>query len=144
MRKTYSKKDIKQFLATHRFAEEFINKKSLVVEENDILFVDKKPFFRRFEDKWVPSLELLQEKRFILPKVVVDKGTPPFIAKGADLMRPGIVSCEEFPKDAVVVIVDEVHDFPIATGRAMLSSEDIINAKEGKVIKIIFNLQSKF
>lgn len=144
MRKTYSKKEIKQFLSSHSYAEELMDKKSSVIEENNSLFVDKKPFFRKYEDSWIPSLELLQEKLNILPKVIVDKGTPPFIAKGADLMRPGIVSCEEFEKDSLVVIIDEVHNFPIATGKSLFSSNEIMTSKEGKMIKIIFNLQSKF
>ena len=139
MRKQYSKKEIKEFLAAYPYADGFMDKKSQVVEEDNKLLVSGKIAFRKVADAWIPSLELLKEHP-VLPKVVVDKGTPPFIAKGADLMRPGIVSCEEFEKEAVVMIVDEVHSFPLATGRAMFSSVELMTQEGGKVIKIIHNL----
>ena len=96
MRKQYSKKEIKEFLRTHSEAESFLDKKSNVIEEDDKLMLDGELIYRKHEDMWVPSLELLRKEPKLLPTIVIDKGTPPFILKGADLMRPGIVSCEEF------------------------------------------------
>lgn len=141
MRKQYSKKEIKQFIEDHPEANSFLDKKSNLVEEDDTLILDGKPIYRKVEGSWIPSLELLRE-RAVLPRIVVDKGTPPFIAKGADLMRPGVVSCQDFEKGAVVVIVDEVHNFPLATGKAMFSSVELMSKEGGKVVKILFNLQS--
>jgi len=142
MRKTYSKKEIKKFLEKHPYAKEFMNKKSQVVEEDDKLFVEGDVCFRKYEDEWIPSLELLRKKK-ILPAVTVDKGTPPYIAKGADLMRPGIVSCEEFEEGALVVIIDETHHYPLATGKALYSSKEIMEKHEGKMVKIIHNLRTE-
>ena len=142
MRKQYSKKEIKAFLQQHPYAEEFTDKKSQVVEEDDTLNIDGKVAFRKHQRGWIPSLELLKERK-ILPEIVVDKGTPPYIAKGADLMRPGIISCEEFEEGAVVAIVDETHHFPLATGEAMFSSADIMAKDGGKVVRILHNLTSR-
>lgn len=141
MRKQYSKKDIRLFLDAHAYAQDLMGKKSRVVEEDGKLFVDGKVCFRSHEESWIPSLELLREHP-VLPKIVVDKGTPPFIVKGADLMRPGVVSCEQFEKDALVMVVDEVHGFPLATGKALFSSEELMAQDAGKVVKIMHNLAS--
>lgn len=142
MRKQFSKKDIKGFLLERPEATKFMHKKSMVIEEDNQITIDGEVAFRKDKESgdWILSLELLREHKEILPKVVVDKGTPPFIAKGADLMRPGILYCELFEKDAVVVIIDEVHGFPLATGRTMFSSEELMQKDTGKVIKIIHNL----
>ena len=142
MRKQFSKKDIKQFLSLHPQAEGFMDKKSRVIEESDSITVDDMVVYRKEQSsqEWILSLECLRKYPDLLPKVVVDKGTPPFIAKGADLMRPGIVSCDSFDKFEVVVIVDEVHGFPLATGRTMFSSDDLLAKDGGKVVKIIHNL----
>ncbi|MBW2982840.1 RNA-binding protein [Candidatus Woesearchaeota archaeon] len=141
MRKRFSKRDIRDFLQAHPYAELFVSKKSDVVQEDHKLFVDGKVRFRRHGERWIPSLELLREQE-VLPKVVVDKGAPPFILKGADLMRPGVVECDEFSKGDVVVVVDEVHGYPLATGEALLSSGELLEKDEGKVIKILHNLKS--
>lgn len=119
-----------------------MDKKSSVVEEDDKLYLSGELIYRKHQETWVPSLELLRKHNGLLPKVVVDKGTPPFILKGADLMRPGIVSCEDFEAGAIVVMVDEDHGFPIGTGVALFSSEDILAAKGGKVVKTLHNLTS--
>lgn len=141
MRKQYSKKEIKEFLSAHPYAEALMGKKSQVVEDDDKLFIEGDVAFRKHDEQWIPSLELLRDHP-VLPRVIVDKGAPPFILKGADLMRPGIVSCESFEKDAVVMIVDEVHGFPLATGQAMFSSEEVMAQEGGKVIRIIHNLNA--
>lgn len=141
MRKRFSKRDIKEFLQQHPYAESFVSKKSDVVQEDHRLFVDGEVRFRRHEDRWIPALELLRQQH-VLPKVVVDKGAPPFILKGADLMRPGVVSCEEFSEGDVVAVVDEVHGYPVATGEALVSSAELLEKDDGKVVKIIHNLKS--
>ena len=142
MRKQYSKKEIKEFVSAHPYAEDLMDKKSQVVEDDNKLFIEGLVAFRKFAEAWIPSLELLREHP-VLPKVVVDKGAPPFILKGADLMRPGIVSCEPFEQDAIVMIVDEVHGFPLATGQAMFSSAAMLAKDGGKVIRIVHNLKTE-
>jgi predicted RNA-binding protein (TIGR00451 family) len=144
MRRQFAKRDIKEFLERHPYAEGLLTVKSSVVEEDCRLLVDNRIAFRKADglDEWIPSLEILRAKPGILPVVVVDKGAPPFILKGADLMRPGVLSCEAFAKDAIVVLVDETHRFPLATGRALFSSDDLMGQSGGKVVKILHNLKS--
>jgi len=143
MRKTFSKKEIKQFIELHPKAESFMDKKSQVVQEDEKLFLNGELVYRLYEDAWVPALELLRKEKSLLPKIVVDKGTPPFIAKGADLMRPGVVSCEDFKAEEIIVIVDETHNFPLATGKPLYDSETLMGQEQGKVVQIIHNLKTE-
>ncbi len=139
MRKTLSKKEIKAFLEDHPEAAVVFSKKSFVVRDDDRLLLDDKPVFFFRAGRWLPSFELLREHKFF-PLVVVDSGTPPFLAKGADLMRPGVVSCEPFSKGSLVTIVDEVHRFPLAVGEALFSSDDLMNQEKGKVVSVLLRL----
>ena len=142
MRKQFSKKEIKELLSIHPEAESFMDKKSNVLQDDDKLLIDGNIIYRKHESFWIPSLELLRSHPDFLPKVIVDKGTPPFILKGADLMRPGIVSCDKFTKDDIVVMVDQEHSFPIGTGIALFSSDELMAQEGGKVVKTLHNLKT--
>lgn len=133
-RKQYSKSDIKQFLETHAFASNYIDKKSQVVEEGGVLFIQGDVFALRIQDTWVPSLHLLLKDVKLLPTVVVDKGAIKFVVNGADIMRPGIVRCDDFQEGAMVVIVDETVGKPLAVGQALLDSEALMAATGGKSV----------
>ncbi len=82
----------------------------------------------------IPTLKLLLENNF-LPKVTCDMGAVKFLCKGADLMKPGILNVEEFGKGSIVSVVDENNGKPIAICRALYSSEEIQDMKEGKVLE---------
>jgi PUA domain protein len=141
-RKQFSKSDIKKFLQKQPEAESIISKKSVVVQENNLLFVDDLLTFIQTNDKWFPSLKLFLKYPNIelLPKVIVDMGAVKFVVNGADVMRPGIVGVGSFNKDDFVVIVDENNDKPLAIGQALFSSEEMMNMKSGKVIKILHHV----
>jgi Predicted RNA-binding protein (contains PUA domain) len=81
---------------------------------------------------------LLQERSEIaLKKVVVDMGAVKFVANGADVMRPGIVSFDEnLAKDEIVLIVDERFGKSLAIGLALLSASELKATDKGKAIKI--------
>lgn len=136
-RKQLSKSDIKDLLSNNKILEKFIDKKSNVVLENNFLFINNKPLFFYHENKLIPSLKILLEGASILPKVVVDKGAIKFVVNGADIMRPGIVRCDEFTNNSIVVIIDETYGKPLAIGLVSLNSEELMKEKEGKVIKNI-------
>ena len=125
MRKQFSKSDIKQFLVEFPYVSEYMDKKSNVAQEDDALIINNEVLFLRIDNNWVPSLKLLL-KKILIPKVVVDKGAIRFVVNGADIMRPGITACDEFEKDTCVVIVDETVGRPIAVGKALLSSTDLM------------------
>ncbi len=143
MRKNYNKKEIKKLVEKHPYIKEFISKKTLVVDDNDKIIIDNKPLLIRIKEEWIPTLELIKIKKDLLPKIIVDKGTPPYIAKGADLMRPGIKECEEFKEGAIVTIIEETYQYPIAIGRALKSSEEIMKEEKGKMVEVIINLRTE-
>lgn len=136
MRKQFSKSDNKEFVQKLPLAGELISKKSNVVQEDEKLFVNNELCFIQdaTSQEWFPSLKLLLSKKISLPEVVVDKGAIRFVVKGADIMRPGIVEVNDFEKNSFVVIVDETMRKPLAVGKAIHSSEDMREQKEGKSV----------
>jgi predicted RNA-binding protein (TIGR00451 family) len=69
------------------------------------------------------------------PKVYVRAGAAENIAKGADLMAPGLEKVEgTFEKKAVLVIMNG--DKPIAVGKALFDSATITNQKRGPVVNL--------
>lgn len=92
-----------------------------------------KPVFFLSGGNPVPLLSVVVEAK--LKKVVVDMGAVPFVAKGADVMAPGVVSVDEgIEAGTIVVVVDERHDKPLAVGRAKVLGSEIKGPK-GKVVK---------
>ena len=65
-------------------------------------------------------------------------GAVPFLVKGADAMRPGIVEIEAgINKDDVVAIIDQNHKKPLAVGIALFNTAEMRSLASGKVIKNI-------
>ena len=143
MRKQYSKSEIKELLDKIPYAERIISKKSNVVEEDDLLYIDNKLALIKHNGIWLPTLKVLL-KELILPKVVVDMGAVKFVASGADIMRPGVRQIEDFKKDDFLVIVDENNGKPLAVGKAMFNSEDIREMKSGKCIQNIHYVGDRY
>ena len=148
-KKHLSNKDIKQLnqdLQDLFGLEQFVDKKSKVeLLETDLhrlVLIDSKPSFFYLENKLVPTLRLLLEKN-ILKTVTVDMPAVPFMAKGADVMRPGITEIEEFAKDQIVAVVDEKNHKPLCIGRALFSSQDMTAMERGKVIKSLHHVGDK-
>jgi PUA-domain protein len=136
-RKQYSKSELRELMSKFSFLEKFIDKKSNVAREDEFLLIENKPLFFFKEEVLVPTLSVLLKGVNVLPMVVVDKGAIRFVVNGADVMRPGIIGCDEFSKGDYIVIVDETYKKPLAVGQALLCSNDLLQAKEGKVIKNI-------
>ncbi len=143
-RKQYSKSDIKKFIELNSFAETLMNKKSKVVEEDETLSVNDNICFIKIEDTWLPHIKILLQHPDLLPKVTVDMGAVKFVIKGADIMRPGITAAEEFEKNAYIVIIDENNKKSLAVGKALISSEDLMQANSGKVIQNLFYVGDKY
>ncbi|MEK6887298.1 MAG: DUF1947 domain-containing protein [Nanoarchaeota archaeon] len=104
--------------------------------DNKFVFVNKELYFFSYEDRYVPTLKLLQKLNF-LKKVVVDMGAVKFVIDGADIMRPGVVDVEEFNADEFVSVVDVNNKKPLAIGLALFSSKEIEAYKTGRVVKNI-------
>lgn len=134
VRKQYSKSDIKKFIESHPVAKRLMDKKSNVYEDDGVLYVQNKPVFFKIDSFWSPTLQVLLQQPDLLPSVTVDKGAIRFVVKGADVMRPGITKCQDFPADALVVIVDETVGKPIAVAKTLFSSPVLLEMTEGKVL----------
>ncbi len=86
------------------------------------------------EERLIPHLKLLL-RRPLLKAVTVDMGAVPFMAKGADVMRPGVTAVEEgILAGELVRVVDERHGKALAVGEALMESEAMRAATEGKVV----------
>jgi PUA-domain protein len=118
-----------------------LSKKDQVVlfqdEDKKFITVNKEPSFFYYEDKIIPTLKYLQN-HLVLKKITVDMGAIKFVINGADIMRPGITEIDEgIDKDDFIVIVDINNKKPLSVGIALLNSEEMREAKTGKVIKNI-------
>lgn len=135
---TLSKKDIKDLnneIRGRYGKEEFFAKSDFLKLADDtyVMRDDEVLFFYR-ENALLPSLRLVLKDNF-LKKVVVDMGAVPFAAKGADMMRPGIVGVDTGVKENdIVAIVDEKNLKPIAIGQSLFSKEEIQDMEAGKIV----------
>ncbi len=102
-------------------------------ERFDLFLLDGSPALVRVNDTLIPTLN--SPLVDLLPSVVVDMGAVPHVCNGADVMVPGIVRLDDFPKDAVVVVRDEKYGKPLVVGKALLSSDEIRSSKRGRAIE---------
>ncbi len=116
-------------------AEDFIDKgANVALVEDEYVVADSEFLFFLHEDKLVPTLRLLLRENF-LKKIEVNMGAVPFMVKGADLMRPGIVGIDTDVKEGdFVAIVDENHNKPVAVGESLFSKEEMLGMETGKMI----------
>jgi len=149
MRKQLSKSDIKkinQEIESSYDVKDFFDKKAnveLVKDEFEVIMLDKEPCFFYLEGKIIPTLKLLLKNNF-MKKVTIDMGAVKFIASGADLMRPGITEIDEGINEGdFISVIDVTHKKPIAIGQALMSSEDMCSADNGKVIKNVHYVGDK-
>ncbi len=93
-------------------------------------------------DGWVfPTLKGALTHPFASRRVVVDMGAVPYVAKGADVMRPGIVSySDDFKEGDPVHVVEERHGKTLAIGKALICSELMSEHESGKVIKNLHHI----
>jgi len=120
----------------------FFSKKDAIERKDKIIFKNKEPLFFEYKGRTVPTLKFVlklnEKNQNFLKKVVVDMPAVPFMAKGADVMRPGIVEFDDDIKEnEIIVIVDENNKKPLAIGISTLSSEQLKETEKGNVIKNI-------
>ena len=135
---TLSKKDIKDLneeIKELYGREDFFAKSDFLKLADDTYIIrDSELVFFYKEDLLLPALKLVLKDNF-LKKIVVDMGAVPFAAKGADMMRPGIVCVDAGVKEKdVVAIVDEKNLKPIAVGQSLFSKEEIQEMEAGKIV----------
>ncbi|MFC1742075.1 DUF1947 domain-containing protein [Nanoarchaeota archaeon] len=100
---------------------------SYILKDGQVMFFYK-------EDLIVPTLRSILKNNF-LKNVVINMGAVPFMAKGADLMRPGIVGVDAYVCEGdIVAIVDENHLKPIAIGQSLFSKDEMQEMEVGKMV----------
>lgn len=141
-RRHLSKKEIKQLIdeISNLYSFEFISKKDkveFVEDEFKFVSINDELSFIYVEEVLVPTLKLLLKNNF-LKSVVVDMGAVKFVASGADIMRPGILSIDgSILENDFVSIIDEKNKKPLAIGRALFDAESMKLQTSGKSIKSI-------
>lgn len=110
----------------------------------DIILIDGEPLVMQIDDIYFPTIKGALELEINSKYVVVDMGAVRFVAKGADIMSPGITEADNIIKEGdFVIIVDETHKKPLATGKALISGEEMVENNEGKAIKTIHYIGDK-
>ncbi|MGB9936866.1 MAG: RNA-binding protein [Methanobacterium sp.] len=110
----------------------------------DIILIDGKPLVMTIDDTYFPTLKGALELEIDHKYVVVDMGAVRFVAKGADVMSPGITETDPEVKEGdLVIIIDENHKKPLATGKALISGPEMVESNEGKAIKTIHYIGDK-
>jgi len=99
--------------------------------EMDIVIVDGIPFLTLHGIK-----KYKPEKKF----VTVDKGTVPFVVKGADVMAPGIINADYEIKKGDIVWVRNEEGTPLAIGTALINGKEMVEESKGKAVKNIHHL----
>ena len=140
LRKSQQKEMINMIRNILENADTVIGKKRIELaqaEDHKLILVDGKPFFFIIDGQPFftvqGALEFQPQKRL----VIVDSGAVSFIAKGADIMRPGIVSADpDIEEGDMVIIVEQKHGKPLAIGKALVSGEKM-SGESGKVVKTI-------
>jgi len=135
---TLSKKEIKEINSDIKKIygiEEFFDKTNNVfLLDDEYVMSEGMVIFFYHEEKLIPTLHLLLKDNF-LKKIEINQGAIPFIAKGADLMRPGITSIDPGVKEGEIVsIIDDQHNKPIAVGETLFSKEELEPMEAGKVV----------
>jgi predicted RNA-binding protein (TIGR00451 family) len=79
-----------------------------------------------------------------LPALVVDMGAIPHIARGADIMRPGVRGFRgSFGEGDLLIIRDERNLRPIAVSRALKSIEECRVMEKGKIAENIHHVDDR-
>ena len=122
-----------------------VNPKSKVeiieTDLDNIILIDGSPMIMMIDGEPFPTLKGALELEINSKYVVVDMGAVKFVIKGADIMSPGITDADpNIVKGDLVVIVDETHRKPLATGRSLISGPEMVENREGKAIKNIHHV----
>jgi len=106
-----------------------------------LYLIDKIPQIMGSDDWVFPTLRGAVRHPFTNKCVVVDSGAVPFMAKGADLMRPGVISVSpDVRKGEPIAIVEERYKKPLAIAIALFDAEEMEAMETGKVAHSIHHV----
>lgn len=110
----------------------------------DIILVDGRPLIMMIDEVPFPTIKGALELELTKKYVVVDMGAVKFVAKGADVMSPGIVGADPDIKEGdFVIIIEETHRKPLAIGKALISGQEMVEKNEGKAVSAIHYIGDK-
>jgi len=112
-------------------------------DDLNIITVDNEPIILEYEGRYYFTVYGVIKFKPEKGRVVVDEGAMPYIMRGADVMKPGIVEADESIKagDFVYVAV-EGKLTPLAVGIALVDGVEMKGGK-GKAVKNIHHLKDK-
>ena len=113
------------------------------IEENSSLLIGE-DFLAIRVDQYVLPLLTKEEVLKSFPSVSVDMGAVKFVCNGAKVMRPGIVQMDEFKKDDIVVVKDNMHGKYLAIGLALTDSQEAQTMSKGPVVDNKHYISDKF
>jgi PUA domain protein len=116
----------------------------LETDVEDLILVDGEPLIMILDGEPYPALKGVLQRSLESHYVVVDMGAVKFVAKGADVMSPGIVEADPQIKEGdIVVIIEETHRKPLSIGRALISGEEMVKNQQGKAVKTLHYVGDK-
>jgi len=106
-----------------------------------LYLVDKKPLLMKSAGWVFPTVRGAIDRPFPERTIVVDMGAVPFVAKGADVMRPGIVSVSDDVKaGSPAIVVDEKHRKALAVVIALFDAAALRAETKGKMAKAVHHV----
>jgi PUA domain protein len=107
-------------------------------ETQDFILVNGQPWLFSVENTvFFPTVRGAMAIKPKKKRITVDMGAVKFVAKGADIMSPGIVDVDTgIRRGDLVVICDEVHGKALAIGRALVNADQMMGNR-GKAVKSI-------
>ena len=101
-----------------------------------LYLIGKKPILMEYQEMVFPTIRGAIAHPFSARNIVVDAGAVRFMAKGADVMRPGIVRVSDDIREGhPVLITEETYGKPLAVGIAAFDAADINAAETGKMAR---------
>ncbi len=100
--------------------------------------------FVQMEDGFLPFLGS-KEALDLFPSATVDEGAIKFMLNGADVMRPGIKSFDQWGEAGKIVIVkEEKKGRSIAVGKASVSSTEAQSMTKGVCLKNVHHVGDRY
>lgn len=110
----------------------------------EIILINGKPLIMMIDHDPFPTLRGALQIQIKSKYVVVDMGAVEYMAKGADVMSPGITKADPNIREGdLVIVVDETHKKPLAVGRSLLSGDEMVEKTEGKAVKTLHHIGDK-
>jgi PUA-domain protein len=117
-----------------------------IIETNlpELILINDEPLIMILGNEPIPTLKGVLKMKIENRYVVVDMGAVQFMAKGADVMSPGITEADPNIKEGeLVVVVDETHRKPLAIGRSLISGKEMVESNQGKAVKTLHHIGDK-